>query len=125
MRTLNPWHALLVAVTLLLGGCGPEDREPIPVIQITVLEQAGRYVIDGKTCSTGDAQDELQALADKYRRPITGSSRAYVRINHSARVDYDRVQTVQGWCQRMGLDMITMNVREGVPPKAPTRAGAD
>ncbi len=110
-------QAVMVALALLLSGCGPKDREPIPVIQITVLEQAGRYVIDGTTYSAGDAQDQLQTLADKYRRPVTGSARAYVRIWHNQRASYDRVQTVQGWCQRMGLDMITVIEREGTPPK--------
>jgi hypothetical protein len=113
-------HLVLVVLALLLGGCGPLDREPVPVIQINVPEHPPQIAINGRWFSQEDAQAELQVLADRYRRPTTGSARAYVRIWHHPRADYDRVQLVSGWCQRMGLDKVTVLEREG---DVPTGAG--
>ncbi|MBA3685540.1 MAG: hypothetical protein H0W72_09915 [Planctomycetes bacterium] len=110
------WHAVLMAAALALSGCLPKDREPVPVIQITVPEHPSEYVIDGRRLSAEEAQAELQILADKHRRPTTGSARAYVRVWHHPRASYARVETVVGWCQRMGLDKVTVLEREGDLP---------
>lgn len=112
-------RAALTALACLLacafGGCGPE-REPVPVVVIQVLEQPGVYLLDGKRMFTADLQAELQAIADKHRRPTTGTSRCTVQIYYPSNVRYGRVQDLLGWCGRVGLDKVTAQVRDAETP---------
>jgi biopolymer transport protein ExbD len=103
--------AIIVAAALLCG-CEDNERKPIPVIEVVILDQAGTYRIDGRTLYESALRDELQAIADKYRRPATGNCRAYVRVSHGRTVGFDRVQHVMDLCQGVGLDKVTEQVRE-------------
>lgn len=113
-----------IAALILLVGCGPEEREHPPTIVIQVLEQPGAYLLAGKRLFTSDLQSELQALADKYRRS-TGTSRALVQVYYPSTVRYKRVQDLLGWCGQVGLDKVTVAVRDSAEPMPTGTAGPE
>jgi biopolymer transport protein ExbD len=102
---------IAAAILVSLGGCGPTERKPIPVISIEVLDKQGEYLLNGKPVFESELKSGLQELADDNRRNITGNSRAYVRITSHPNVPYARVQDVAGLCASVGLDKITTATR--------------
>jgi biopolymer transport protein ExbD len=115
--------AVLAGALLLIAGCGAEEREPPPTIVLQVLEQPGTYLLQGRRLFTGELQVELQALADKYRRATTGTSRAIVQVYYPSTVRYKRVQDLLGWCGQVGLDKVTVHVRDASTPLPIPTAG--
>ncbi|MBA3847377.1 MAG: hypothetical protein H0X45_12155 [Planctomycetes bacterium] len=112
MRSL----AALMLIALALTGCGPERREPIPIINVTVLSEPGTYILDGERLYLTELRTELQKLADKYRRPTVKNARAHVVVSHGPRVPYHWIEQVLGTCANVGLDKVETQVRdEGVP----------
>ena len=116
--------AALLAALVLLVGCGQDEREPPPTIVIQVLDQPGAYLLGGKRLFTAELQAELQTLADKYRRS-TGTSRALVQVYHPRSVRYKRVQDLLGWCGQVGLDKVTVAVRDSAEPMPKPVAGPE
>jgi len=116
--------AALIAALLLLTGCGQDEREPPPTIVIQILGQPGTYLLGGKRLFTADLQAELQILADKYRRS-TGTSRAFVQVYYPSSVRYKRVQDLLGWCGQVGLDKVTVAVRDSAQPMPKPVAGPE
>ncbi len=121
---MRPLLAALIAALVLLAGCGADEREPPPTIVIQVLEQPGVYLLAGKRLFTSELQVELQALADKYRRS-TGTSRAIVQVYYPSTVRYKRVQDLLGWCGQVGLDKVTVAVRDSAEPMPRAAAGPE
>ncbi|HYE04999.1 MAG TPA: hypothetical protein VEL07_05680 [Planctomycetota bacterium] len=112
MRSL----AALMLIALTLTACGPERREPIPIVHVTVLSEPGTYILDGERLYLTELRTELQKLADKYRRPTVKNARAHVVVSHGPRVPYHWVEQVLGTCASVGLDKVETQVRdEGVP----------
>jgi len=116
--------AASIAALILLAGCGAEEREHPPTIVIQILEQPGTYLLAGKRLFTSDLQVELQSLADKYRRS-TGTSRARVQVYYPSSVRYKRVQDLLGWCGQVGLDKVTVAVRDSAEPVPAATAGPE
>jgi len=105
--------ALLMFGALLgLAGCGDQGRKPPPEVVVQILDEPGVFQIDGDRMFSRDAYAKLQAMVDKYRRPTTGTARMVVRVYHSSNVRYSRVQEFLGWCGQMGLDKVTVQVRD-------------
>jgi biopolymer transport protein ExbD len=104
-------RALLLAIVLSLTGCFEPTRPPVPVINIVVLEEGGTYLLDGEKVYLDELRNQVQDLADKYRRKLAGNARARVKVCHSAKVPYFRVQEVVGMCSDVGLDKATVEVR--------------
>lgn len=121
---MRPLPAALLAALILFVGCASDEREPPPVIVIQILEQPGAYLLADKRLFTSDLQVELQALADKYRRS-TGTSRARVQVYHPSTVRYKRVQDLLGWCGQVGLDKVTVAMRDSAQPMPKGTAGPD
>ncbi len=110
---LRLFTALLMLGTLLgLSGCGNQGRKPPPEVVVQILDEPGVFQIDGDRMFSRDAYAKLQDMVDKYRRPTTGTARMVVRVYHSSNVRYARVQEFLGWCGQMGLDKVTVQVRD-------------
>jgi biopolymer transport protein ExbD len=109
----------LFAISLLLSGCGPEERKPIPVINITVLSEPGVYVLGDKRLYLSSLQEELEKIADENRRAIGTSVRAHVRIAYPRSVPYAQVEEVVGLCSSIGLDKVETVVRDSEPRRTP------
>jgi biopolymer transport protein ExbD len=103
---------LLIAIALLLAGCAPEERKPIPVINITVLSEPGVYLLGDKRLYLSSLQEELEKIADENRRAIGSTVRAHVRITYPRSVPYSSVNEVVGMCSSIGLDKVEMVVRD-------------
>jgi hypothetical protein len=106
------------AILLMLGfiACGDPGRKPPPEVVVQILDEPGLYMVDGDRVFTADARARLQNVADKNRRPMTSTSRVLVRVYHSSSVRYGRVQDFLGWCGQMGLDKVTVQVRDLTTP---------
>lgn len=105
---------ILAAILVLIGliGCGDSGRKPPPEVVAQILDEPGVFLIDGERMSSADARIRLQEVADKNRRPTTNNSRVIIRVFHSSHVRYARVQEFLGWCSQMGLDKVTVQVRD-------------
>lgn len=106
----------LCAAALLLAACSDPGRKPPPEVVVQILDEPGLYLIDGDRLFTNDARIKLQEVADKHRRPTTNNSRVVIRVFHSSNIRYGRVQEFLGWCGQMGLDKVTVQVRDLTTP---------
>ncbi len=105
-----------LALALLLSGCGDQGRKPPPEVVVQILDEPGVFQIDGDRLFSRDAYAKLEQLADRYRRPTTGTPRMIIRVYHSSNVRYARVQEFLGWCGQKGLDKVTVQVRDSETP---------
>jgi biopolymer transport protein ExbD len=93
--------AVLVVTTLLAGGCG-DERDPIPVYNVEVLDQDGAYTIDDQRMDERQLEDELRRRAEASRRNVTHTSRAQVYITSRQGVDRTRVERLISFCVSLG-----------------------
>lgn len=105
---------VFACVLATLVSCGDPGRKPPPEVVVQIFDEPGVYQINGERMFTADAYTALQKFADDNRRPTTSTSRVVVRVYYSNQVRYTRVQELLGWCGQMGLDKVTVQVREGV-----------
>lgn len=100
----------LIALSFCLSSCGPEQRKSPPVITIMVLEKWNTYLLDGQEVTREVLEVRLQRTADNFRRDITGTSRAYVRIASQTN-DSDIVhekKSIMNYCMKIGLDKVQL-----------------
>ena len=101
--------ALFVLVAGLLtftAGCMDEERKPIPIITIEILAESGAFMLNQQRMDEAALHVELRRIADENRRPLTNTSRAYVRIVTQVGADEARKATVVDFCVSVGLDKI-------------------
>lgn len=89
-----------------LWSCGaPSKREPIPQIRIDV-QADGIYFMEGQQLTRTQIHSRLSQLADRYRRSITGTCRAYVIVSSNIADTGDRVHNIVNYCMSVGLDKV-------------------
>jgi hypothetical protein len=103
---MRPLRAVLIALALIAGFAGCEDRKPIPVATVVVLPDEDAYQLNGQRMTLRQLAEELRAIADHNRRDKTPGARAIVRLSSRPGVDYDRVRAVEEFCNGIGLDKI-------------------
>ena len=94
---------LMSALLMLLGGCGDEDRKPIPIFTILVHPGVDSYSLNGEPMGRDRLHAELTRLADENRRAITGDARANVKIVTDAGAYEQNKQDVINHCLGAGL----------------------
>jgi hypothetical protein len=98
---------VLVAVMLLSSvGCMDEERKPIPIVSIEILAESGAFMLNQQRVDEAALRVELRRIADENRRPLTNTSRAYVRIATQVGADEARKATIVDYCISIGLDKI-------------------
>ena len=101
---------LVLFLALSLNSCGPEQRKPPPVLTIVVQEKWDSYLLDGQQVTREILEIRLQRSADNFRRDITGTSRAYVRISSQTN-DSDLInekKSIMDYCMKIGLDKVSV-----------------
>ncbi len=103
-----PMAALLIMLLLLAACGGAPQRKPPPVITIMVLDDWDAYLMDGQRVDRATLEARLQRQADLYRREITGTSRAWVRISAQKPGSSSRheMNNVMKYCMKIGLDKV-------------------
>jgi hypothetical protein len=102
--------AALIVTALLAGGCG-DEREPIPVYNVEVLDETGAYTIDGQRMDERQLEAELRRLAEASRRNVTHTCRAQVYITSRLGGDQVRVEQVRSLCLSIGFVQISVGGR--------------
>lgn len=97
---------LLVFCASLMMGCMDEERKPIPIVNIEILTESGVFMVNQQRVDEAAMRIELRRIADENRRPLTNTSRAYVRISTQVGADEARKATVVDFCVSIGLDKI-------------------
>jgi hypothetical protein len=96
---------LLTALSLLLGGCAGQVRDPSVIITLVVTDKANSFRLDGEPMSERQAKEQLRAISEENRMP-SGRTNAVVRLSSEAGTDYDRVRAIEDYCTTIGLDRI-------------------
>lgn len=98
--------ALVGALSLVaLAGC-PDERKPIPVVNVVVLPDDDAYSVNGQRMGFRQLSEELRTISDNNQRQKRVNARAIVRLSSQAGVNYDRVRRVEEYCNSVGLDKI-------------------
>ena len=99
---------LFILITaLLLPGCSMDnERKPVPVMEIHLLDADDGYTLNGQPMSLPQIKRELLETAQQNRREKSGDCRALVRLFLPPGVDYTRVTQLQEYCVSIGLDQI-------------------
>ena len=97
--------------TCLLTSCGPKKRKPPPTITIVILDAYDAYMLDGQRMKRSTLEARLQRMADTYRREITSTSRAFVRISAKKEgpSSYREKQRIMKYCIKVGLDKVALH----------------
>jgi hypothetical protein len=98
--------AMLVLLLGILGGCGDDDRKPIPVLEVVVLGDGSGFTFNDRHVDLAQLKAELRRVADETRRPVTNTCRAYVRLIVRPGADQVRADEVTSFCQGIGLVQI-------------------
>jgi hypothetical protein len=110
-----PLLLLATALLAVLGGCGDEDRKPIPIITVLVHAGGDSYTLNGEAMGDERLRKELTRLADENRRNITGNARANVRIVTDPGAYEQNKQNVIDLCLGVGL----VNIQTSAANRSP------
>lgn len=98
-----PALLLMSALLAALGGCGDDERKPIPIITVIVNPGVDSYVLNGEAMGRDRLRSELTRLADENRRNITANARAIVRVVTEVGASEQNKQEVINHCMGAGL----------------------
>ena len=93
--------ACVAFAMVALTGCPDEERKPIPIITITVLDDGG-YRLAGKRYDRDLLFSEITRLALENRRG-TGDARAIVEVRTQPGASFNRAQDVISHCVSAGF----------------------
>lgn len=94
---------LISALLVTLGGCGDDERKPVPIINIVINAGVDSYLLNGEPMGRDRLRTELTRLANENRRTLTGNARAIVKIATDPGADEQNKQDVINQCVGAGL----------------------
>lgn len=94
---------LTSALLVTLGGCGDDERKPVPIITVIISPGVDSYVLNGEPMGRDRLRTELTRLANENRRTLTGNARAIVKIVTDAGANEQNKQDVINQCVGAGL----------------------